>query len=326
MSAQENLRQIFQAPFSYNEYCHHIVHSIFGCNDIQTQPTPIETTSDNDQCYYIGRMEDADRRLIGFFYTRVGNADVRRKRVGLRKLISPYLKYEVDAAIAVFDDGQHWRLSYICDLKNESTTPRRFSYVMGDAHGQYRTPIEQLLKLQGKQLSLSDLHNAFSVEALSKEFYTDLFNWFQWATTPEKSGVYFPNDTNTTDDDFENLELKVIRLITRLMFIWFIKQKQLVPEKLFDATEMAKVLKDFDPQSDTQGCYYNAILQNLFFATLNRAIVDDDGTPRAFATLKNSRDVKSLYRYAEMFAIGEQQVIDMFSTVPFLNGGLFECL
>ena len=30
---------------------------------------------------------------------------MRRKRVGLRKLIQPYLKYEVEAAIAVFDDG-----------------------------------------------------------------------------------------------------------------------------------------------------------------------------------------------------------------------------
>lgn len=74
------------------------------------------------------------------------------------------------------------------------------------------------------------------------------------------------------------------------------------------------------------GNYYNAILQNLFFATLNRAIVDEDGNKRRFASLKGHRDIKNLYRYAEMFCISEQEVIDMFSSVPFLNGGLFECL
>ncbi|MBQ6072268.1 MAG: hypothetical protein IJK85_11060, partial [Bacteroidales bacterium] len=73
-------------------------------------------------------MDDADHRLLGFFYTRVADGgDVRRKRVGLRKLISPYLKYDVDGAIAVFDDGRHWRLSYICDLKEGSTSAKRFS-------------------------------------------------------------------------------------------------------------------------------------------------------------------------------------------------------
>lgn len=71
------------------------------------------------------------------------------------------------------------------------------------------------------------------------------------------------------------------------------------------------------------GNYYNAILQNLFFATLNRAIVDEDGNKRRFASLKGHRDIKNLYRYAEMFCISEQEVIDMFSSVPFLNGRAF---
>ena len=57
-----------------------------------------------------GNILDAEGRLLGFFYTRVAEgSDVRRKRVGLRKLIQPYLRYEVDAAIAVFDDGPRER-------------------------------------------------------------------------------------------------------------------------------------------------------------------------------------------------------------------------
>lgn len=121
----DNLRKIFKSPFDYTAYGNEIVHRIFGCADIYGtlgSAERLDPTSDGDQSYYLGRMEDADGRLLGFFYTRVAaGGDVRRKRVGLRKLISPYLKYDVDGAIAVFDDGRHWRLSYICDHKDNAS-------------------------------------------------------------------------------------------------------------------------------------------------------------------------------------------------------------
>ena len=109
------------------------------------------------------------------------------------------------------------------------------------------------------------------------------------------------------------------------MFVWFIKQNGLVPTSLFDASYLKTILKDFDPQSQTEGEYYNAILQNLFFGTLNRARQDEKGVPRGFAT-SSKRDIKTAYRYANLFSISEQEVIRLFDPVPFLNGGLFECL
>jgi hypothetical protein len=36
--------------------------------------------------------------------------------------------------------------------------------------------------------------------------------------------------------------------------------------------------------------------------------------------------IKTLYRYADEFSISTDEVIELFSKVPFLNGGLFECL
>lgn len=98
-----------------------------------------------------------------------------------------------------------------------------------------------------------------------------------------------------------------------------------MPNKIFDVDFLDTILKDFDPVSKVVGNYYNAILQNLFFATLNRAIEDEQGNKRRFAT-NVKKDIKTLYRYPEMFKIGEDEVIKMFSEVPFLNGGLFECL
>ena len=151
-----------------------------------------------------------------------------------------------------------------------------------------------------------------------------MFGWYQWAVNPD-AGIYFPNDTSITDDDFEDKDKKIIRLLTRLMFVWFIKQKGLVPDSLFDESYLQDILVDFNPTANDSGNYYNAILQNLFFATLNRAIEDEEGK-RGFAKLIGQRDVKTLYRYSEMFKLSEDDILKLFASVPFLNGGLFECL
>ncbi|MDY2623598.1 MAG: Eco57I restriction-modification methylase domain-containing protein [Alloprevotella sp.] len=178
--------------------------------------------------------------------------------------------------------------------------------------------------MKNSKQSLSDITAAFSVETLTKQFYKDLFEWYQWAVD-ENSHVTFPNFVTTEDDDRDDIEKKIIRMITRIMFVWFIKQKDLVPNRIFDADYLTTILKDFDPYSTTDGNFYNAILQNLFFATLNRAIKDEEGNTRQFAT-SGKRDIKTLYRYAELFSISQEEVIDLFAEVPFLNGGLFECL
>ena len=159
----------------------------------------------------------------------------------------------------------------------------------------------------------------FDTKILNKEFYKELFAWYEWAIS-ETSGIKYPNDPKAIKEE-RQLEKQIIRLITRVLFVWFIKQKGLVPNNLFEEAELQKILKDFQANSSENGNYYNAILQNLFFATLNKEI-----TERAFAKEKNGRDVKTLYRYAEMFSISEEKVIELFKPVPFLNGGLFECL
>lgn len=98
--------------------------------------------------------------------------------------------------------------------------------------------------------------------------------------------------------------------------------------------DVAKLLKGFDPESATGSTYYLAVLQNLFFATLNQRMgKDGHGKPyRAFATdegfLKNkgTHDVNNLYRYEGLFAASQEDALAHFADIPFLNGGLFECL
>jgi len=133
--------------------------------------------------------------------------------------------------------------------------------------------ILETLKIPAKIKTFRDLYahwqEVFNVSTLNKKFYNELFAWFQW-TISEEVGVTYPNDTKTDQDDRVQLEEQVIRLITRVLFVWFIKQKHLVPNNLFEEAELGKILKDFQANSLENGNYYNAILQNLFFATLNK--------------------------------------------------------
>ncbi len=166
----------------------------------------------------------------------------------------------------------------------------------------------------------------FNNDILTKKFYRDLFDWYCWALEPE-SGIYFPNDTASDADDRDNIDVKLIRLITRLIFVWFIKQKGLVPKELFKASEIKKVLKSFDADSMQEGNYYNAILQNLFFATLNCPVIDEDGRKRDLRCKypKDEKQACNLYRYEKEFAEGFD-IIRFFDKIPYLNAGLFECL
>ncbi|MBP7142517.1 MAG: N-6 DNA methylase [Opitutaceae bacterium] len=169
----------------------------------------------------------------------------------------------------------------------------------------------------------------FNIELLNKRFYKELANWYFWAL-PQ---VEFPADLEP--DDEKRRATGLIRLLTRLIFCWFLKEKDgLIPEKLFHPANLAKLLKGFDPESETSSTYYHAILQNLFFATLNQRMgKDSKGKPyRTFATdegfpkNRSTYDVNNLYRYEKLFAVPQEEALALFADIPFLNGGLFECL
>ena len=163
-----------------------------------------------------------------------------------------------------------------------------------------------------------ELHDAWKrtldTEALNKKFYRELFKWFEWAVKEAK----FP----TKEKRILKPEEHVIRLITRLLFIWFIKEKGLVADELFNETQVSPLLKAYDP--DTGDSYYRAVLQNLFFATLNTEI--DAIEPRRFSKGGNDDHRNfSLYRYENQISAPDG-LLELFAQTPFINGGLFDCL
>ena len=267
-------------------------------------------------------------------------------RVSLSKEAFRILADEMkDRALVVFvpeDSNANYRFSFIeitLDIKEDSSkvsynysNPRRYSYFLGEGIAYY-TP-NKYLNEKGRVVSKEDLLSRFSVEVLTKEFYQELSDWYAWAIKI----IRFPNDINDKEDDDKFNNEGAIRLITRLIFVWFLKQRNLIPNEFFDEKYIAdNLLNDFAPNRQTglfmqkslESKYYKAILQNLFFAMLNSPITAEGSkemSERHFRKGQGDYDNNKLMRY-EYYFQNPQLFVDLANTtVPFLNGGLFDCL
>lgn len=220
-----------------------------------------------------------------------------------------------------------------------------------DIINQLRIPISGTKAVDSFAKLYAYWQEVFSVSVLNKKFYQELSNWYFWAV----KHVTFPNrpTTETVVEKFGKFEQQkldelvqehnatnVIRLLTRLLFTWFIQEKKLIPESLFDLYALQKdILNEISPyheegtmfaQANKDSVYYKAILQNLFFASLNCPIEADgvDNRTRGFRGdgYGTHRGIDYLMRYKKYFKNPDAFLKMMNQTVPFLNGGLFECL
>ena len=199
------------------------------------------------------------------------------------------------------------------------TTPNRahidilYDLSLGALHEKH--PFSNFVELQRawqKTLSLS---------ALNKRFYQQIANWYFWAIRH----VEFPRPPELSDEKGYRQQ-SVIRLLTRLIFCWFLKEKGLVPEELFLASRIVGHLRGQpDLAKSRDSLYYKAVLQNLFFATLNRPMNRDEAGSRRF-TRHTKEDHLASYYHHEKVITDPLAFLNLLENVPFLNGGLFENL
>ncbi|MCB1159349.1 MAG: Eco57I restriction-modification methylase domain-containing protein, partial [Leptospiraceae bacterium] len=174
--------------------------------------------------------------------------------------------------------------------------------------------------------------SVLSIKELNKRFYRELSDWYFWAMRE----VFFPEaplEAEFGKDAIDNPVVRehnaknLIRLLTRILFVWFVKEKGLIPEELFDKDFVQEnLIKEFLPKKFNQktqsSSYYRAILQNLFFATLNQDKKREFRNPKPGQHM----NVTNLMRYESYFKDPQKFIELVDKTVPFMNGGLFECL
>lgn len=263
----------------------------------------------------MGNIDTIDSYHIGFFQYNISRGSVANKRVGLRNLVKSFINPiwgEFDAALVVFDSGDHWRLSFICDIKDEATSPKRYTYVFGSDDLLYRTPIERFNFLKKKGVSFETLKAAFSVEALSDEFFDkyreQYADFIQYITGKrfvkvgskwEEKMLGEPNVALMQAFNYNEKKIRdyVKKMMGRITFLHFLQRKGWM---CGDLNYMHNMFENSAYKND----YLDSVLEPLFFGILNTK-----PTEREILFTKYGWDKSLLAEWKD---------------IPYLNGGLFE--
>ncbi len=223
------------------------------------------------------------------------------KRIAITKeAFSIMREHGMSNAIIAFDSGQgEWRLSLLTNtlklndkgkISSESSNPRRYSYLLG-VGAKTVTPYKYLVE-KGNVEDIKQLQERFSVEVVNKQFYASIADLFTKLIGGVRGAIKYPGLLKLNGTKKQNIEHQefAVRLIGRVIFSWFLKEKKstagipIVPNELLSLDAVA-----------SNADYYHSILEPLFFELLNKRVEQRH---------ENLREAP-------------------FSTVPYLNGGLF---
>ena len=307
----DTLRNLFQSSFDLSKWYAFLLN-FFQAHELKQIPERILDGHAEDEGYYLGSIDTTDYFRIGLFHYRISQGSVANKRVGLRNLVKPFLRYEFDAALVVFDSGDHWRLSFISDIKGEATSPKRYTYVFGSDDLLYKTPIERFHYLQKKGISFENLKAAFSVEALSDEFFNkyreQYADFIQYVTGKrfvkvgskwEEKKLSNPNAElmQAFGHDEKKIRDYIKKMMGRITFLHFLQRKGWMCGDL-------NYMQNLFERSWYKNDYLDAVLEPLFFGILN--------------TKPAEREVLfSEYGW-------DKDLLEEWKDIPYLNGGLFE--
>ena len=202
--------------------------------------------------------------------------------------------------VYVNDDDSIWRLSLLTALPTFDSTgkvvisysnPRRHSYVLGSDVG--IATARKYLANMGSVTDFENLQFRFSVEAVNKDFYKEIADHFydlvgRYGDKKEvlkKPVLKLPNKKAKIED----LQNYSVRLLGRIIFLWFLKQK---------TSNTGKPLLPTDLLTKKDGSYKDILhdrVEPIFFEVLNKQIAQRDPVFQK----------------------------DLYGQVPYLNGGLF---
>lgn len=310
---KETFKRLFQSKFNLSKW-QMLLQDYFHADKVRVRAEALDEDAEDRKRYFLGSMTTQDNYELGFFYYEMEDGSVLRRKVGLRNLIRPYLGYGFDAALAVFNDGTNWRLSLICDLKEDATSTKRFIYVFGDEKAYYKTPVSRFVDLQKKANEFLEIKKAFSVEALSDDFfdayrkqYAEFVKFITGKEYVKKGNKWVEQETGEPDaqyfssfkEDDKLVRDYIKKMMGRIVFLYFLQSKGWLAGNLHYMHDLF-----YDASDEVKGDFLNKVLEPMFFGLLNTKPED-----RSSAPLVNGVGVKYIPNADE---------------IPYLNGGLFQ--
>ena len=316
MLTQSAIQNFFHADYSGTyQLLTQILEPIFGEYDLgYDEITKNPTIKDKAKGAHIKTIkhvatfwaEGLDIKV--FDVTLEDNCHIHIARKNIQLLVREYVE-KFEGAFIVFHyentANRSWRLSYLEKRQNTaaSTNAKRYTYLCGKDYP-CRTIAERFYALQSQDLNAINLEKAFSVEALSDEFFTEYTTQYN-----NICNYIYDNREDATrfGEEFADCEDKFIRdyvkkMMGRITFLHFLQKKGWmgVPLKSEwgqgDVNFMRHLFEYATPEQ--QENFLDEILEPLFFDCLNSPRNNDE-----FDT--------------HITKIGKVRI-------PYLNGGLFE--
>jgi len=277
-----------------------------------------------------------------FDITVSDNKKLAQSKVGIQSIVRQYIE-QFEGAFIIFHyqnvTNRSWRLSYVekRDSAKNSTPAKRYTYIIGKDIPS-RTIVKRFEELDSDKnkriITLSDLKNAFSVEALSKEFFAEYKVFYEdfvqyitgkrYIRAKGKAGyenrvvtgakvhteifAYFQRISNGDEQKAEKKVRDYIKkMMGRLVFIQFLQKKGWLgcSDDNWNDGDRDYLQHLFEySTAEQQNNFLATVLDPLFFGMLN---TNPEDREKHFAQ-KN----------------WDTTLLDCFGKVPYLNGGLFE--
>lgn len=265
----------------------------------------------------VGKYQDADGKKIDCLIVNLKKeTSLEYARTSQRNFVARYLQGfmggdDKDAALVAFvsPDSKDWRFSlvkvdYSLDLgklKTELTPARRYSFLVGENESSHTAQLQLLPILQEDRRAplLTDFEEAFSIEIVTKEFFTKYRELYH--EVEEALQEVVKKDTRVRDN-FQANKVDTVnfakKLLGQIVFLYFLQKKGWfgVPRKGEWGQGSKSFLRElFEKKHSDYGNFFNDILEPLFYEALRNDRSHDDHYYSRF-------DCK----------------------IPFLNGGLFD--
>jgi hypothetical protein len=236
--------------------------------------------------------------------------DVESSPTFQRNLVAQYLQRQVlEGALVAYHTPNEakWKIALVTvtykldekGIQKEISEAKRYYYVVGQDN--IHTALSQLGNLKARANTLEDLVNGFNIEKVTKDFFVELSNKFYDLIGGKVERGSKEEEHNkllklpTQDPKVERIF--AIKLLSRLIFLWFLKKKDLISDFILSAKAVEAYKGILPGELKAYSSYYHSVLEPLFFEVLN----------------KKTDDREKIFRE-----------VSLFMGIPFLNGGLFE--
>ena len=243
---ERQLKDIFKSDYNFQQW-KSVLDFVFGKVEYFSSPnSPFEEDKKVISGKQYGRIKLDDGKSIALFEVCVDDSiNIDRNRQGLREIAAKHIDQNITHGALVFyysPNQKDYRFTFVAkwsdidletgQLQKGETQKKRYTYLLG-GNQSGTTAAKRLLELANRKptIAIKDIIHAFSVEALTKEFFKKYKEHYErfWRFINDEP-AYQKLLLDTSDEKSDNDKRKPIRdfskkLLGRIVFLHFLQKK-----------------------------------------------------------------------------------------------------